>query len=66
MRSKKNKGFDCIAMKRAAQEIIRAQVKGMTLKEQVAYFREGAKDFERKLQDAKQRELTPPNPAPSS
>ncbi|MGD0517827.1 MAG: hypothetical protein ABSA26_09865 [Thermoguttaceae bacterium] len=66
MKNKKNKSFDCIAMKRAAQEIIRAQVQGMTLMEQVAYFREGAKDFELKLQAAKQRELTPPNPAPSS
>ncbi|MGD0383736.1 MAG: hypothetical protein ABSA77_09455 [Thermoguttaceae bacterium] len=66
MKNKKNKSFDCIAMKRSAQEIIRMEVKDMTLTEEIAYFRESAKDFERKLQAAKQQELTHPNPASSS
>jgi hypothetical protein len=61
----KNKNFDCIAMKRAAQEIIRAQVQGMSMAEEIGYFREGAKDFERQLQAAKEKEPTPHKPASS-
>jgi hypothetical protein len=61
MKNQKNKSFDCIAMKRAAQKIIHAEIQGMTIPEQVAYFRESAKDFERKLEEAKQREIFNPN-----
>ncbi len=34
------KDFDCIAFKRAAQEKIYAQIKGMTPAEEVAWFRQ--------------------------
>ena len=55
----KNKQFDCIAMKRAAQQAIRAKVRGMTRKEEVAFFREGADDFERRLREAKRHQERP-------
>jgi len=61
MKSKKDKTFDCIAMKRAVQETIRSQVHGMTRAEEVAFFREGAEDFERQIQDAKQNQLKTSN-----
>ena len=51
----KNKTFDCIAMKRKAQEAIRAQVRGMTREQEAAFFREGHDEFEEHVQAAKQR-----------
>ncbi|MGD0655272.1 MAG: hypothetical protein ABSA16_13075 [Thermoguttaceae bacterium] len=56
MKNKKNKTFDCIAIKRAAQEKIREEVCGMTPAEEVAYFRKGAEDFERRILAAKQQQ----------
>ena len=63
MKSKKTKNFDCIAMKRKAQEAIRAQVRGMTPAEEVALFREGAEEFERRIAAAKQRRAATPSSA---
>ena len=51
----KNKTFDCIAMKRKAQEAIRARVQGMTREEEAAFFREGREEFEKRIQAAKQQ-----------
>ena len=56
MKTKKTKTFDCIAMKREAQEAIRAQVRGMTIEEEVAFFRSGADEFQRRIDDAKKRD----------
>jgi hypothetical protein len=42
MKNKKDKNFDCLAMKHAAQEVIRAQVRGMSIEEEVAYISEKA------------------------
>ena len=47
--------FDCIEMKRKAQEAIRAQVRGMTREEEAAFFREGREEFEKQIQVAKQQ-----------
>jgi len=49
----KKKKFDCVEMKRAAQEKIRARVRGMTRAQEVAFFREGAEEFEMRVQTAK-------------
>lgn len=49
MKNKKNKSFDCIAMKRAAQMKIREDVRGMTLVEEIAYFRKGTEDIRRHI-----------------
>jgi len=57
----KNKTFDCIAMKRKAQEAIRAQVQGMTREEEAAFFREGREKFEERVQAAKQQRLARPS-----
>jgi hypothetical protein len=57
----KNKTFDCIAMKRKAQEAIRAQVRGMTREEEAAFFREGREEFEQRIQAAKQQRLAKPS-----
>ena len=61
MKSQKTKTFDCIAMKRKAQEAIRAHVRGMTMEEEVAFFREGAEEFERQINSAKQRRVASPS-----
>jgi hypothetical protein len=58
----KNKTFDCIAMKRKSQEVIRDQVRGMTREEEAAFFREGHDEFEKKVQAAKQRRRTLSSP----
>jgi hypothetical protein len=58
----KNKTFDCIAMKRKSQEAIRDQVRGMTRKEEAAFFREGRDEFERQVQAAKQQRRTQSSP----
>jgi hypothetical protein len=50
-----NKSFDCIAMKRKAQEAIRDRVRGMTRAEEAAFFREGREEFEKRVQAARQR-----------
>ncbi len=60
MTTKKNKTFDCVAMKREAQEAIRAQVRGMTREEEVAFFREGHEEFDKQVQAAKQKRLARP------
>jgi hypothetical protein len=57
----KNKTFDCIAMKRKAQDAIRSQVQGITREEEAAFFREGRKTFEECVQAAKQQRLARPS-----
>ena len=57
----KNKTVDCIAMKRKAQEAIRAQVRGMTREEEAAFFREGRDEFEKRVQAAKQQRGAKPS-----
>jgi hypothetical protein len=47
------KRFDCVEMKKRAQRRIRAAVAGMSRQEEIAYFRSGAKDFSRRLRQAK-------------
>ena len=49
----KKKTFDCVEMKRASQEKIYSQIKDMTREEQVAFFRKGAEEFERRKNSAK-------------
>ena len=60
----KTKTFDCVEMKRAAQEQIRQAVQGMTLEEEVEFFRAGAEEFEKRLQEARraqtEKDHTPP------
>ena len=49
------KKFDCVAMKHAAQKIIRQQVQGMTRDEEIAYFRAGEKKFRGQLLAARRK-----------
>ena len=49
----KTKTFDCIQMKRAVQEKIRAAVFGQTREEEIAFFRAGAEEFQRRIDAAK-------------
>ena len=57
MKNKKTKTFDCIAMKRDAQKVIRASVRGMTRAQEVAFFREGHEDFDHRVEAARQTRL---------
>jgi hypothetical protein len=52
--AKKVKKFDCVAMKRAAQRKIRARVRGLTPKQEIAFFRAGGAEFEAALAAARQ------------
>jgi hypothetical protein len=65
MKNQKTKTFDCIAMKREAQQAIRAKVRGMTREEEVAFFREGREEFDRRVQTAKQQWRARPSAAAS-
>jgi len=47
------KDFDCVAMKRRAQTAIRAQVAGKSRKDEIAFFREGADEFEQRIAGAR-------------
>ena len=58
MKTKKNKTFDCIAMKREAQKAIRAKVQGMTREEEVAFFHQGREEFDKRVQVAKEQRRT--------
>ena len=49
----KGKTSDCVAMKHAAQDKIRRKVKDMTREEEVAFFRSGSEEFQRRLRSAK-------------
>ena len=50
----KTKKFDCIRMKRAAQQKIRAAVSGMNRQEEIDFFRAGAQDLEQRIRTAKE------------
>jgi len=60
----KTKTFDCVGMKRAAQARIRDEISNMTMEEQLAFFRAGAEEFERRIQTAKQRLAKVPGEPP--
>jgi hypothetical protein len=60
MTIKKKKTFNCVAMKRETQEAIRARVHGMTREEEVAFFREGHEEFDKRVQAAKKKRLARP------
>jgi len=44
-------------MKRDAQKAIRAKAQGMTREEEVAFFREGREEFDRRVEAARQVRL---------
>lgn len=50
----KIKTFDCVEMKHRGAERVMARLKGMTLEEQVAYWKRGTEEL-RKLQKAKSK-----------
>lgn len=50
----KNKSFDCVQMKRRAQEQIRAAVAGKDHQAEIDFFREGAEEFEQRIRAAKE------------
>ncbi len=52
--AKKAKKFDCVAMKRVAQRRIRARVRGLTPKQEIAFFRAGGAESEAALAAARQ------------
>ncbi|MFQ5424844.1 MAG: hypothetical protein ACE5F9_12795 [Phycisphaerae bacterium] len=49
----KTKTFDCVKMKHAAQEMIRAALAGLSREEEIAYFRAGAEEFEERAAAAR-------------
>lgn len=49
----KNKKFDCVAMKRACQEKAYARTQGMTIEEEVAYYRKAGDELRRRIAQAR-------------
>lgn len=49
----KTKTFDCVEMKRAAQQRIREAVKEMTPAQEIEFFQEGRTEFERQIEAAR-------------
>lgn len=54
----KKKTFDYVRMKRQAQRKIRAALAGKSKQQEVAYFREGAEEFKKRIRAA--QALVPP------
>ncbi len=50
----KTKTFDCVKMKWAAQEKIRAAVSGMDRKAEIEFFRAGADEFDQRMLAARE------------
>lgn len=50
---KSKKTFDCVAMKHRAQKRIRAELEGQSREEEIAYFRDGAEEFQQRIEAAK-------------
>ena len=50
----KTKTFDCIQMKRIAQQKIRAAVAGLDRKAEIEFFRAGAAEFEKRIKTARE------------
>ncbi len=48
----KTKTFDCVRMKRQAQQKIRAALAGKSKQQEVAFFRQGAEEFEKRIRAA--------------
>lgn len=46
---KAKKGFDCVEMKRRAQEKIYKEIKGMSVDEQLAYWKKHEQAFQREI-----------------
>ncbi|MCG3130810.1 MAG: hypothetical protein FLDDKLPJ_01583 [Phycisphaerae bacterium] len=62
----KTKTFDCVDMKRKAQEEIRRRVRGMTPQEEIEFFQEGSARFLEALRRAKEDHGQAPEPAPNT
>jgi hypothetical protein len=43
----KNKKFDCVEMKRRGAELLRQRLAGMTLEEEIEYWRKQSEEFQR-------------------
>ena len=54
----KTKTFDCVEMKHRAQEKMRAELKGCSREEEIAFFRQGAEEFKKHVESAKRRSET--------
>ena len=43
----KNKTFDCVEMKRRGAELLRQRLAGMTLEQEIEYWRQRSEQFQR-------------------
>ena len=50
---KMKKTVDCVEMKHRAQERLREELAGKSREEEIAFFRRGAEEFERRIASAK-------------
>ena len=50
----KTKTFDCVEMKRRAQEKIRAALKACSREQEIAFFQQGAEEFRKRVKLVRQ------------
>ena len=53
---KKTKTFDCVRMKHEAQRKIRAELAGRSREDEIAFFRQGAEEFEIRARRAREKQ----------
>ena len=52
---KKKKGFDCVEMQHRGAEHVRKLTEGMTLEEELEFWRRGTEELKREVAEAKAR-----------
>ena len=55
-----NKPFDCVEMKRKAQEILYEKFKGLSSEEKLRYWQEREKEFKKEIEVAKAQKAKTP------
>ena len=48
---RKKKDFDCVEMKRRGAELVRKTLKGMTLEEELEFWRRGTEELQRRAEE---------------
>jgi hypothetical protein len=58
----KNKSFDCVEMKRRGAERLRERLAGMTLEEEIEYWRQRSEEFQRDQERLRAQAAAAPAP----
>jgi hypothetical protein len=61
----KTKAFDCVEMKRRGAEIVRQRLAGMTLEQEIEYWRQRSEEFRKEQERLRASMNVKPTPASS-